>query len=91
MRSGKPVACGIEASFAHTQCVLAAQQSGGQIVSFAPSSIKLVGAPGHRKTVVDCLSDTLTRCYHEAKLPSELNVEWAKPGKPVEIGAELSM
>jgi hypothetical protein len=71
--------------------VLAAQQSADEIIGFSPTSIKLVGEPGHRKTVVDGLSDTLTRCYHEAKLPSELRAAWARAGKPVEVGAELSM
>ena len=91
IRTGKPIVCGIEASFAHTQCVLAAQQSAAEIEDFPASMVHHVGLPGHRMTVVDNLSHTLTRCYDEGKLPSEFGIPWAKASTCIHIGPELSL
>ena len=91
IRTGEPIVCGIEASFAHTQCVVAAQQSTADIIEFPAASIHRIGEPGRRLTVVDHLSQTLTRCYEEGKLPSEIGVDWAHPSKPINIGPGLSL
>jgi predicted dehydrogenase len=91
IRTGAPIVCGIEAAFAHTQCVQAAQQSTPEIVDFPASVVHHVGLPGHRMTVVDNLSHTLTRCYEEGKLPSELDIPWAKQSTTIHIGPELSL
>ena len=91
IRNGTPIVCGVEASFAHTQCVLAAQKSSTKINAFPPASIHTVGEPGHRKTSVDCLGDTLRRCYENWKLPSEQGVTWATPAQTIAIGTDMML
>ncbi len=91
IRDGKPVVCGIEAAFAHTQCVLAAQQSSPEITAFDPSTFQKVGEIGHRKTIVKGLGETLMRCYESAKLPSEMGLAWARKATTVSVGHELKL
>ncbi len=80
-RGGKPVVCGIEAAAAQTACMYAAQQSPPDIATFPSSLIQVEGEPGARKTWVQDLEAVLTRCCEEFKLPGELGVAWARPGR----------
>lgn len=91
IRNNAPTVCGIEAAFAHTQCVLAAQESAPSINSFPPALVRVAGEPGNRNTIVEGLGFQLNRCYEQGKLPSELKIDWAKPGKAIQIGLSLGL
>ncbi|MEO6435263.1 MAG: Gfo/Idh/MocA family oxidoreductase [Tepidisphaeraceae bacterium] len=83
VRNAAPTLCGIEAAEPHTRCTWAAQQS--EIVTFAPSLIRVEGPAGLRKTWIEGLGQTLEQCYEQGKLPSELSVPWARPGRGVPV------
>jgi hypothetical protein len=85
IKRGEPTLCGIEAATPQVQCAWAAQQSMANIVSFPPSRVRVEGLPGARKTSVDGLDDALERCYAEGRLPSELGIEWAAPGRKIDV------
>jgi hypothetical protein len=80
---GTPSLCGIEAAAAHTRCAVAAQASAPDIVPFPRDLVRVTGEVGHRATAVEGLDDVLRRCYAEWRLPSELAVSWARPGRAV--------
>lgn len=84
-RTGARSLCGIEAAEAHVQCTWAAQQSVSQIATFDPARIRTAGSPGSRKTWVDGLGEALERCYDQFALPSELELDWARPGRAVAV------
>ena len=83
--AGKASVCGIEAAAAHVQCTWAAQQSVSQIHGFPDSSIKISGERGSRKTWVEGLDDQLEQCFENWKLPTELGLPWASPGREVNV------
>ena len=47
--------------------------------------MRVEGEAGARKTSVEGLEDVLSRCYEESRLPSEMNVPWARPSRPIEV------
>ena len=47
--------------------------------------IRVEGDPGSRKTSVEGLEDVLSGCYEESRLPSEMNVPWARAGRPIDV------
>jgi predicted dehydrogenase len=81
IRQNKPVACGLEAAASQNTCMFAAQQSMPDIIEFPKSLITIEGEPGNRTTYLAALQGELSKCYQSYKLPSELNFDWARPGK----------
>lgn len=88
IRDGKRVACGLEAAASQTFCMYAAQQSCAQIIDFPLELVVSEGEPGDRKTYVKGLETELTRCYNQFKLPSELGISWAKPGRRIHVASD---
>jgi predicted dehydrogenase len=85
IRADAPTVCGIEAAVAQTQVTAAAQDSGREPVAFPRALVRVEGEAGARKTSVEGLEDVLSRCYEESRLPSEMNVPWARPSRPIEV------
>jgi hypothetical protein len=85
VRTGSPVVCGIEASRPHIACINAAQDSRPEIVEFPKSMVRVMGEPGHRVNYVPGLADVLKTCCEKNLLPSELGVEWARPGREIDV------
>jgi hypothetical protein len=85
IRSGTPTVCGIEAAVAQTQVTAAAQDSGREPSAFPRALVRVEGEPGARKTSVEGLEDVLSRCYEQCRLPSEMDVPWARAGQPIEV------
>jgi predicted dehydrogenase len=80
--------CGIEAAAAQTRCNWAIQLSSQEITVFPEHKIHAQDAAGERQLVVDGLAEDLTACYDQGKLPSELGVAWANPGKTIALQTE---
>ena len=76
--------CGPAAAASHTALMYAAQKS-SEPSRFAAGDIVVTGETGARSTYVRGLEAVLDRCYLESKLPSELGVDWAKPGKTIRV------
>ena len=87
--AGCATPCGIEAAAPHTQCAWATQQSMPIITPFPESLIQITGPNGSRRTSVEGLDQVLGQCYEQWKLPSELGVEWSKPGREIAIAESL--
>ena len=85
VKTGGSVTCGPEAARSQTLCINAAHDSMPDIVEFPESMIDVMGEPGERVAFVPGLADTLRRCYEESKLPSELGIDWARPGKEIDL------
>ncbi len=85
VRTGAPLACGIEAASSHTRCVNAAQESMPQIVDFPEDVIR------HREhgedvlVWVEGLQETLEACYDQGVMPSELGASWARSGRHLDL------
>jgi predicted dehydrogenase len=89
IRTGEPVVCGIEAAAAQTFAMSAAQESMPRIVDFPKELIDIEGEPGRRRTSVRGLEQSLNSCFENGMLPSELGMEWARPGVKVEVEQRL--
>jgi predicted dehydrogenase len=85
IRTGQPVACGLEAAAAQTACMFAAQQSMPGMIEFPREMVAIEGEPGSRRTSVTGLEAALDRCFDEYKMPSELGFPWSRPGVPIEV------
>ncbi|HEV2296550.1 MAG TPA: Gfo/Idh/MocA family oxidoreductase [Tepidisphaeraceae bacterium] len=85
IRSGAPTVCGIEAAVAQTQVTAAVQESMPSPLPFPPNLVRVEGEPGARKTWVEGLEAVLAESYQQCRLPSELNVEWARAGRSVDV------
>jgi predicted dehydrogenase len=85
IRTGKPVACGLEAAASQTACMFAAQQSMPVITEFPKDLISVEGEIGARKTYVRGLEASLNQCFEEFCLPSELNFPWSRAGQTITI------
>lgn len=83
IQNNTPVECGIEASMAQTQVMCASQRSVEAVVDFPSHLVRAEGVNGSRRLYVHGLNHTLRRCMHEGKLPSELGLDWARPGKQI--------
>jgi predicted dehydrogenase len=85
VRSGRPVACDVNAAMAHTMCVMAAQRS-ASIEDFPLSVRKTIELEGEPMLSIEGLGETLQACYDDAVLPTGLGkCEWAKAGSVVEL------
>ena len=80
------LACPIEAAMGQTAAIAAMHRSVPDVVEF-PADVRRVTTDdkGDTLTHVDGLIDTLLKCYDQNKLPHELNVPWAKPGRRVTL------
>ncbi len=80
IRLHRPVACGLEAAASQNTCMFAAQKSMPQITEFPKSLVVTEGEFGHRITYVRNLEMILNACYDSFALPTELHIDWARPG-----------
>ncbi|MBA2480968.1 MAG: Gfo/Idh/MocA family oxidoreductase [Planctomycetes bacterium] len=85
IRGGETPACPPSAALAQTLCMNGAQESMREITSFPASMVETTGAGDERRRFVPGLHAELSRCYDEAKLPSELGFRWARPGIPIDL------
>jgi predicted dehydrogenase len=83
--SDTPTLCGIEAAVAQTQVTAAAQDSMPAPLAFPSVLVGVEGEPGARKTWVEGLEQVLAQSYEACKLPSEMNVPWARAGRTIEV------
>jgi predicted dehydrogenase len=81
IRDNRPVACGLEAAAPQNTCMFAAQQSMPEITDFPKSMVVTEGEYGHRITYVRNLETVLSACYERFVMPTELRLDWAKPGR----------
>jgi predicted dehydrogenase len=77
--------CGIEAATSQVLCVDAAQRS-SDITDFPPTCVRTVHEGEQERISVQGLDATLKKCYDRCTMPSEEDVEWARPGRCVELG-----
>jgi len=83
--SGAPIPCGIEAARAHTVCVNGAQDCVDEIASFDGSLIRQIDGPDGRLTFVDGLETALQACAGAGRLPAEMGIAWARPGRSIDL------
>jgi hypothetical protein len=87
VRTGAGLACDIEAASAQTLCMNGMQDSAPGIAQFPPELVSVEGEPGNRATVVKGLDTVLIRAYEAGRLPAELGVPWAVPGRELDLTA----
>lgn len=75
--------CPLESAMSHTLTINGAQESTPNIVEFPKEIIKKEGEPV--LNWVEGLEEALKYCYREEVLPSEIGINWAKPGKKVSL------
>jgi predicted dehydrogenase len=86
VRTGAPLACGVEAAMSHTLAVNGAQESVVEIVDFPASLIRRLEADEDVLVYVEGLVDTLERCYDAGVLPAELEgIDWAEAGDVIDL------
>ncbi len=83
IRAPKDILCGPEASVAQTLCMNGMQESALAIIDFPGSRIKS-DPEGNRAWVKD-LHRELQDCYKKGILPSEAHLDWARPGKKLDL------
>lgn len=83
VREGKPVVCGLEAAYSHTLCINGMQDSMPDIQDFPQEYIRYDDV--RQITWVEGLAEVMKECFKEWKLPSELNVPWAKAGREIDL------
>lgn len=81
VRTGAPLACGIEAASSHTRCVNVAQESMPRITDFPQDLIRHREQDEDVLVWVEGLQETLETCYDEGVMPSESGVGWARSGQ----------
>ncbi len=85
VRGAGAIACDIEAAAAQTLCMNGMQDSAPGIAGFPPEWVSRQGDEGARVTVVRDLDRVLVRAYEEGRLPAEMGVPWAVPGRDLEV------
>ena len=88
VRSGGPLACGVEAASAHTRCTNGAQESGWPIAEFPEAIVRRQKMEEVEDTLVwvEGLQETLETAYAEGRLPCELGtVDWAPSGTKLNL------
>ncbi len=65
------IACDAAAAIPHAKCVVAARESCPEIIPFPASLRRTAIITGERMTWIDGLSESLTSCFEEGKLPAE--------------------
>ncbi len=82
VRSGVEVACPIEAGLSQTICMNGLQESADGILDFPGELLR--GQDGDRRWV-EGLEEALTGCYEKWSLPAEVGVDWARPGRTIDL------
>lgn len=85
VRTGKPLACGIQAALPHLTVVTAAQQA--PITTFAGRQVKVKEDGGRQLIWVEGLGDAFMQCYQTGKLPSKIQFDWSTPATLVNINS----
>jgi len=84
--AGEPVSCGPEAAFPQILCINGMQESMPDIETFPENLLRKGTFPtGDEVIFVEGLAGALTECYNLWKLPSEMGITWAKPGKVINL------
>jgi predicted dehydrogenase len=85
VRSGRPVACDVNAAMAHTSCVMAAQKS-ADILDFPLRLRQTIELEGEPMLCVDGLYEALIDCYEQGVLPAATGkCDWARAGSAIEL------
>ncbi|MFW6007588.1 MAG: Gfo/Idh/MocA family protein [Halanaerobiales bacterium] len=80
----KKIWCGPEAAFPQVVCINGIQQS--DILNFPPDMIEYIKGNKEKKSLfVRDLDNTFINCYHQWKLPHELNLSWTRRGERVDL------
>ncbi|MDF1514267.1 MAG: Gfo/Idh/MocA family oxidoreductase [Anaerolineae bacterium] len=89
VRTGKPMACGVQAASTHTLCINSAQESVTAITNFPNDLVQVSGNANDTLTWVTGLQETLEACYDNGLLPAEMQpaVPWAQAGRIVDVRA----
>ncbi len=77
------VYCPLESAMSHTLTINGAQESTPDIVEFPEELIRREGDPV--LNWVEGLEELFKHCYREGILPSETNIDWARPGKKISL------
>lgn len=86
VQGNKNVSCSPEAAYSHIICINGMQESMPEITTFPQDTIrKGVTLTGDEMIYVEGLMNDLKNCYEQWKLPSELGIDWAKPGKKINL------
>ena len=86
VRTGAPLACGIEGATPQVLCIDGAQESMWEIAGFPASVVRYRDDGDNRLTWVEGLQEAFEACYERGVLPSELgSVPWAKAGQLVDL------
>jgi hypothetical protein len=86
VRTGEPLACGIEAASPHILCVNGAQESCEEISLFPESLVRHTEDAHDDLTWVMGLQETMEACYEKGILPSEdPTVSWAREGHIIDL------
>jgi len=89
VRTGAPIACGIDAAISHTLCINAAQAS--QITPFPEATLRQEESVGDHLIWVDGLQSAFETCYDENILPAENGcIPWAVAGDVIDLRAHSS-
>jgi len=83
VRTGRAPICGIEAAYAQTACILAAQESAPHIASFDQSDVIVEKGEMGRLHYPMGLDRELAECHRHFETPAERNLPWSRPGKVV--------
>jgi predicted dehydrogenase len=83
IREPRAILCGPEASLAQTLCMNGMQDSVSSIIDFSESRIHF--DLEYKRRWVKNLRQELESCYKRGILPSEAGLDWASPGKSVNL------
>jgi len=85
VRSGEPIACGVEAALPHTMCVVAAQEA-SPIVDLPRELRRHVPLDGDSIVCIDGMHQAMIRCYDRGILPAESGESaWAVASRPFDL------
>ncbi len=77
--------CRVEAASAQTLAIDGMQDSAGEVIDF-PAGLKRESPNGASTwTWVEGLDEALEEGFHSSRLPSEMGLPWARPGRPIDL------
>ncbi|GMV81988.1 MAG: oxidoreductase [Planctomycetota bacterium] len=83
-RGGPPALCPPEAALAQTLAIDGMQESAREIAAFPAEAVKLEESKG-KLTWAAGVAEAWTEAYRQGRLPGELGVPWARPGRRVDL------